>query len=299
MARWWPRCTASTSPACTLVMAWGALMRLEDRPGHPGGDQRQALGGRQIGGPVPRRPLPLPLLQEGHLLGKGVVVERGLDLEDLEPAGGDQPAHAPVGRVQLGALLVHERAAVPHGAHVVVVAQAAVAGQAGGDALVAAVHGHQVDVDVDEQVGLGRPPVDLHLLALVGLAEIDQAVGILGVVLQEQAVRGEGVVDPVADGVAQLGLGHAPVQGQGADQHHVVDAGGGGQVEHRLDDPLAVVGPVHRRQRQGDVVEGDGEPHARRRAAPAAACSRRGDGAGPRGRRRRGRRAGRAAPGRR
>ena len=155
-------------------------------------------------------------------------------------------------------------------AHVVVVAQAAVAGQPGGDALVAAVHGDQVDVDVDQQIGLGRPLVDLHVLALVGLAQVDQAVGVLGVVLEQQPVRGEGVVDPVADGVAQLGFGHAPVQGQGADEHHVVDPGRGGHVEHGFDDPLAVVGALHRRQRQGDVVEGDGEPHARRTAAPAA-----------------------------
>ena len=40
---------------------------------------------------------------------------------------------------------------------VVVVAQALVAGQAGGHRLVAAVHGHQVDVHVDEQVAR-RPP---------------------------------------------------------------------------------------------------------------------------------------------
>ena len=43
----------------------------------------------------------------------------------------------------------------------------------------------------------------------------------------------------------------------------VVDAGRGGQVEHGLDDPLADVGPLHRRQRQRDVVEGDRELHAR------------------------------------
>ncbi len=127
----------------------------------------------------------------------------------------------------------------------------------------ASVHGHQVDVDVDQQVGLGGPLVDLHVLALIGLAQVGHAVGILGVVLEQQAVRGEGVVDPVADGVAQLGFGHAPVQGQGADQHHVVHPGGGRQVQHRFDDPLAVVGSLHRRQRQRDVVEGDGEPHAR------------------------------------
>ena len=61
----------------------------------------------------------------------------------------------------------------------------------------------------------------------------------------EQAARGEGVVDAVADGVAQLGLGHPAVQGEGGDEVDVVDAGVGGQVEHGLDDPLADVGPAH------------------------------------------------------
>ena len=89
-----------------------------------------------------------------------------------------------------------------HGGDVVMMAQAAVAGQPGGDALVTAVHGDQVDIDVDQQVGLGGPFVDLHFLAAVGLAQVGHAVGILGVVLQEQPIGGEGVVDPVAHGMA-------------------------------------------------------------------------------------------------
>jgi hypothetical protein len=75
-------------------------------------------------------------------------------------------------------------------------------------------------------------------------------------------VGGEGVVDPVADGVAQLGLGHAAVQGEGGDDVDVVDAGLGGQVEDRLDDALAHVGAAHGGQRKRDVVEGDGQRHA-------------------------------------
>ena len=157
-----------------------------------------------------------------------------------------------------------KRAGVLQGVDVVVVAQAAVAGQAGGGALVAAVHGHEVDVHVDEQVALGRPLGDLDLLALVGLAEEREVVGVLGVEVVEQAVGGEGVVDPVAHRVAQLGLGHAPVQGEGGDEVDVVDAGRRGHVQHGLDDALADVGPAHRGQRQGDVVEGDGQLHARR-----------------------------------
>ena len=79
-----------------------------------------------------------------------------------------------------------------------------------------------------------------------------------------RAGRGhERVVHAVAEGVAQLGLGHPPVQGEGGDQVHVVDAGLGGEVEHGLDHPLAHVGPAHLRQRQAHVVEGDRQPHAR------------------------------------
>ena len=42
-------------------------------------------------------------------------------------------------------------------------------------------------------------------LALGGLSEVDEVGRVLGVVLGQQAVGGEGVVDPVAQGVAQLG----------------------------------------------------------------------------------------------
>ena len=167
---------------------------------------------------------------------------------------------------------------VPHGLGVVVVAQALVAGEPRGHALVAAVHGHQVDVHVDQQVGLGGPLVDLHVLALVGHAQVEEVVGVLGVVLGEQAVRGEGVVDTVADGVAQLGLGHPPVEGEGHDELDVVDPGLGRQVEHLLDHQLADVGALHGRQRQRDVVEGDGQLHARRAAGPAGAPGRPRDG---------------------
>ncbi len=149
-----------------------------------------------------------------------------------------------------------------HGVRVVVVAQAAVAGQPGGHALVAAVHGDEVDVHVDQQVRGGGPLVDLDVLALIGLAEVDEVVGVLGVVLGEQAVRGEGVVDPVAQGVAQLRLGHAAVQGQRGHQHDVVHARLGRHVQHGLDHHLAHVGRLHLREGQRDVVEADGQLHA-------------------------------------
>ena len=68
-------------------------------------------------------------------------------------------------------------------------------------------------------------------------------------------MRSEGVVDPVSERVAQLLLGHAAVQGQGGDQHHVVHAGRGRHLEDLLDHELADVGGAHRRQGERHVVE--------------------------------------------
>ncbi len=223
--------------------------------------QRGRRGGE--GGPVAHRPLPLPLLEEREVRGERVVVERRLDLKDLDPRLGDEAAHAPVGRMELGAVLVHEGLRVPHGLRVVVVAQAAVAGQAGGHALVPAVHGDEVDVHVDQEVRRGGPLVDLHLLALVGLADVEEVAGVLGVVLGQEAVGREGVVDAVAQRVAELVLGHAAVQGQGGDQDDVVHARRRGHLEHGLDDHLAHVGRLHLRQRERDVVEADRQLHPR------------------------------------
>ena len=126
----------------------------------------------------------------------------------------------------------------------------------------AAVHRHKVYVDVDEEVRFGHAPVDLDVLALISLPYIDQASWVFGVVLQEPAVGRESIEDAVAQRVAQLGVGHAAVQPERGDEHHVVDASIGCQVEHRLDDPLAVVGPAHGRQWQGEVVKGDRQAHA-------------------------------------
>jgi len=44
---------------------------------------------------------------------------------------------------------------------------------------------------------------------------------------------------------------------------HVVDSGCGRKIEHRFDHALARIGTTHLRQRQADVVERDGELHAR------------------------------------
>ena len=81
--------------------------------------------------------------------------------------------------------------------------------------------------------------------------------------LVEHPARVERVVDAVTERVAQLVLVHPPVQAEGGDEVHVVDAGVGGEVEHGLDHPLAGVGAAHLRQRQADVVERDRQLHPR------------------------------------
>ena len=106
--------------------------------------------------------------------------------------------------------------------------------------------------------------LSLHLLALVGLAEEDEGVGILRVMLQEQSVGGEGVEDAVTEGVAQLVRRSCAGARPGRTIKTTSSTPAcGSQVEDRLDDPLAVVGLLHRGQRQGDVVERDGQLHAR------------------------------------
>ena len=89
-----------------------------------------------------------------------------------------------------------------------------------------------------------------------------EVVVVLGVVLVEHAARVERVVDAVAECVAQLVLVHPSVQAERGDDVHVVDAGLGRHVEHRLDHALADVGASHLRQRQADVVERDRQLHA-------------------------------------
>ena len=89
-----------------------------------------------------------------------------------------------------------------------------------------------------------------------------QPVGILGIEVVQLAVRGECVVDPVADSVSKLGFGHPAMQGECRNEMDVVDACGSGNVEYLLDDPAADVGGCHRRQGQRDVVERNRQLHA-------------------------------------
>ena len=87
-------------------------------------------------------------------------------------------------------------------------------------------------------------------------------VGVFGVVVVEQPVGSKRFIHPISDGVTKFGLGHSSVQGQCGNDVNIIHAGFGRHIEHRLDDSLANIRPTHWRQRQGDVVEGNGEFHA-------------------------------------
>ena len=133
-------------------------------------------------------------------------------------------------------------------------------GQPGRHRLVAAVHRDQGQVHVDDEVRFRRASVQRDLLVLRRLADIDVVLGVFAVVLVE-AVGMKRRKDALADDVAQLVFSHSPVQAQRRDDVQVVDAGLGCHVNDLFHHELAHVGRGHRRQRQGQVVEGDRQLH--------------------------------------
>jgi hypothetical protein len=72
-----------------------------------------------------------------------------------------------------------------------------------------------------------------------------------------------GVEDLVAHDVADLVRLHAPVNAGGDDDLDVGHAVIGEQLEHDGQHAFTDVGPLHRRQRHRDVVDGDRHAHAR------------------------------------
>ncbi len=238
--------TASTSPAWTLVICVGSQDGLEKSPFCRRGQGIGASAGGQEGGAVPYPPLPFTLLQERHLRRESVVVEGGLDLKNLYLAA-HEPTDAPGRGVQFGVGPVHQRTTVLQCPDIMVVADAAVTHEARRGRFMAAVHSDEVYVDVNEQVRFGHLAVDFDILAFISLPQHDQSRWVLGVVLQQCAVRGERVKDTVTKAMAQFCFGHPPVQPERRYEDHVVDARLGSHVQNGLYHPLTVVGAAHRR----------------------------------------------------
>ena len=242
------------------------------------GSAVERLGGRQVRGAVLGRPLPLALAQEVERRREGVGVDRRLDLEDLRARG--RGATLPIRQMLLCRALwsrwpIRLRVFCSDSGLWWKLRQRYEASPVVIDFHPPSI-ADLVDVGVDDQIGVGGPLVDLDDLALVGGADHGQVVVVLGVVLVEHAARLEGVVDAVAEHVAQLVLVHPAVQAEGGDDVDVVDAGRGGEVEHGLDHALAVVGACASWAARGWRRRTRSSASCRAAAAPAAAPCRSG-----------------------
>ena len=185
-------------------------------------------------------------------------------------------------RVQLRPLRIHVAVRVADRLRLVVRAQALVVAQADRDRLVAAVHRHEVDVDVDDQVALGAAPVDVHRLAVVGLAEVHDAVRILGVVVVVAVgvVRVEDLAArPCASSRRSVSCRCSELAMMMCTSSTPLASSSSSTISRIV---CRMSGVRHRRQRQADVVDGDGHLHAGRElrvqriASPAGGSARSG-----------------------
>ena len=186
-------------------------------------------------------------------------IHRRLDLENVERLV-NQLAHPVRRTMQRRARRVHVRVRIAQRPDVVVMPQALVRRESHRDRLVPAVHRHQVDVQIDEQVGLGGAPRQPYFLAMLGLAEHRQLGAIFRVEVV-QPVRPILLERALANDAADFGFGHAAMQRRRDHQMHIVNAVIGKRLQHLVEQPLADVGPAHLRQRQTDVVNRDRHAH--------------------------------------
>ena len=86
-----------------------------------------------------------------------------------------------------------------------------------------AVHGNQIDVDINDEIAFTCSPIDSENLAVLRCAEIDQAVGVLGIVAVI-AIGIEVFMDLRAHHPPHLGLRHLSMQRVSDDQMDIVNA---------------------------------------------------------------------------
>ena len=89
----------------------------------------------------------------------------------------------------------------------------------------APVHGHQIDVHVNEEIGLGDTAVDPDPFTQLGFAELNQAIRVLAVVAVEP-VRVVRIEDRPAYAPADFKWLHAPVEGIRDHNLEVIDPRG-------------------------------------------------------------------------
>ncbi len=157
----------------------------------------------------------------------------------------NESAHAHTLVVELRFRRIHVPVGVEDGLRLVVIRQATIITKAHRHRFVAAVHGHEVDIDVDDEVALARAPVDADFLPVARLAETHETVGLFGVVAVV-TIGIERVCDFTTHHPAHLGFGHLPMEGVGNDDVDVVDAVVGQKLEHYFERGLTGIGGHHR-----------------------------------------------------
>ena len=130
------------------------------------------------------------------------------------------------------------------------------------DRFVTAIHWHQINVGIDQQIAFGCAPIEIKRFLVPGLADLDHPFVPLGVVVVI-AIGIELVINLRADHAFHFPWRHFAVQRIRDDDVHVIDAMAGQHIEHNLENGLTNIWCGHGRQRQTDVVNCNRHLHPR------------------------------------
>ena len=115
-------------------------------------------------------------------------------------------------------------------------------------------------VNEDQQIRLGDPGIECNL-ARSSAADGGQTVGILGIVVGQQAIGVEGAKDALTNDVFQLVRRHPTVQPICTHESDIVNATLSSAGQNGLDHLAADIRSLHLRCRCADVIEGDRQLH--------------------------------------
>ena len=113
--------------------------------------------------------------------------------------------------------------AAMHRVRIVMRADRDVVTQAHRHALVATVHGNEIDVHIHEEIALDGTAIESHPLAMICLSDLDNVIEIFGVVIV-QAVRVIFVIDFRADDLLDLWSSHMAMETDCDDDMNIIDS---------------------------------------------------------------------------
>jgi hypothetical protein len=196
---------------------------------------------------IAEREVVLVSSQDVVALGKHLVVERGLDVKYLAVLI-DEMSEADDFVIQLRRRRIHIRMRIADRLRFVMSAQRFIIAQTDCDRLVTAVHRDEIDVEIDEQIALCRPTVHTKRFVVTRMAERDQVVVILGIMIVE-TIGMIFVEDLVPDHPTHFPIRHLPVKRVCNDQMNVVDSVRPAHVEYDLEHRLSHIRRRHRWKR--------------------------------------------------